>query len=440
MTVFIILTLAGSDTGPFDLYSNTDGFATAFATDITKDQLLLGFSSTTVPDETTVIRVISKGDCINSLDIIIEGDACFKFSPFGTYYFTDFIYVGDGAYLYGNFGEYQNGTLVDIVNAGGIIKLNNDLTVDKSFDTAIGFNQVLFDGSYIREDNLGRIIVTGTFTSYKGASYNRIIRLLPNGDADLTFNIGTGFNNFTQAIVFDSNNSIIVGGIFSSYNGNSAPRIIKLLENGAIDTSFVIGTGFNNTVTDILMNPDDSIFVLGYFSTWKGVGVSPGITKLLANGDIDVSFDGGTGFSPYLPSNPNNFLQIPGETSFYVAGYFTSYNGQPHNRVIKLNADGTVDNSFDAGTGFNNIVALSKIVCNDKLFLTGSFTEYNGIASYYSIILNSDGSVFFPFSFDSYYQPFILGNKIYGSIEGDCIFLIDQFECTTTSTTTTIIP
>lgn len=71
MTVLITLTTAGADSGPFDLYSNLDGFTSAFETGVSKAALLAGYSSALVPDYTTVIRVLSTGDCTNYIDIVL---------------------------------------------------------------------------------------------------------------------------------------------------------------------------------------------------------------------------------------------------------------------------------------------------------------------------------------------------------------------------------
>ena len=72
MTVLITLTTAGTDSGPFNLYSNTDGFVSAFETGVSKSALLAGYSSVLVPDYTTVIRVLSTGDCTNYIDIVLD--------------------------------------------------------------------------------------------------------------------------------------------------------------------------------------------------------------------------------------------------------------------------------------------------------------------------------------------------------------------------------
>lgn len=72
MTVFITLTSAGLDSGPFDLYSDYDGFLSAFESGISRASLVAGYASSLVPDTTSIIRVKSNGDfCKNQVDIVV---------------------------------------------------------------------------------------------------------------------------------------------------------------------------------------------------------------------------------------------------------------------------------------------------------------------------------------------------------------------------------
>jgi hypothetical protein len=71
ISVIITLTTAGTNTGPFDLYSSTDGYSTAFETDVPKSSLVAGYSTSNVPDGTAFVRVKSKGTCINFINIAV---------------------------------------------------------------------------------------------------------------------------------------------------------------------------------------------------------------------------------------------------------------------------------------------------------------------------------------------------------------------------------
>jgi len=75
MNVFLQLTSAGTNTGPFSLYSDVDGYTVPFQTNISRNQLLLGFMSTLVPTSTTIVRIQSTGDCVQYVDINVEPKA-----------------------------------------------------------------------------------------------------------------------------------------------------------------------------------------------------------------------------------------------------------------------------------------------------------------------------------------------------------------------------
>ena len=77
MTVFITLTTAGTDSGPFNLYSDLDGFVTPFEVGVSKMDLQAGYSSILVPDFTSVVRVKSTAQyCINYVDITLSEPPC----------------------------------------------------------------------------------------------------------------------------------------------------------------------------------------------------------------------------------------------------------------------------------------------------------------------------------------------------------------------------
>jgi len=74
MNVVIKFTTLGADTGPlFDLFSDATvpPFCCAFASNVTKTQLLAGYSTDAVPAGTNYIRVVSKGVCTTSVDLLV---------------------------------------------------------------------------------------------------------------------------------------------------------------------------------------------------------------------------------------------------------------------------------------------------------------------------------------------------------------------------------
>ena len=71
--VLITLTDLGGLVGPFDLYSNVDGYTTPFETNIPVSAFTYGgYYTTSLPYGTTIIKVKSDGDCINFIDLSIS--------------------------------------------------------------------------------------------------------------------------------------------------------------------------------------------------------------------------------------------------------------------------------------------------------------------------------------------------------------------------------
>jgi hypothetical protein len=61
----------GVDTGPFNLYSNTDGYVNAFAASVSRNALLSGYLATDVPVNTTTVKVQSTGNCTTSINLTV---------------------------------------------------------------------------------------------------------------------------------------------------------------------------------------------------------------------------------------------------------------------------------------------------------------------------------------------------------------------------------
>jgi uncharacterized delta-60 repeat protein len=311
-------------------------------------------------------------------------------------------------YYYGFFTTFNGETV------NHIVAVNPDGTLDDTFVTGTGFNSTPFVGTKIAIQSDGKIIFTGQFTSYNGTPANRIIRLNTDGSIDASFVYGTGFNNFTLNAVLDNNDKIYVTGIFSSYNGNTGRnRIIRLNQDGSIDSGFDAGTGFNNTVTDLVVDVNNDIYVVGYFSSWKGVTGNNRIIKILENGDKDTSFNTGTGFN----SGTNQVIKVylTSDNKVFVIGWFTLYNGTTIDKMVKLNLDGSIDTSFQSqGTGFNGTNLNYFFEYQGNYILSGDFTSYNGVPSNGTIILDTSGEIVRTFPFNTSIREVTSGGDVIG--------------------------
>jgi uncharacterized delta-60 repeat protein len=76
-----------------------------------------------------------------------------------------------------------------------------------------------------------------------------------------------------------------------------------------------------------------------------------------------------------------------------IAGYFSSFNGTNRNRVARLNSDGSVDATFDPGSGANSFVEAAAVQPDGKVLVGGWFTSFNGTPRNNIARLNTDGSL-----------------------------------------------
>jgi uncharacterized delta-60 repeat protein len=292
------------------------------------------------------------------------------------------VQTNDGKLLFGGLFTSYSGQPFN-----GIVRTEVDGSIDDTFEIGTGFDNDVYTMA-VQTD--GKILVGGLFESYNGTPAGKIIRLNNDGSVDNTFGIGTGFNFSVFAITIQSDDKILVGGIFTEYDGQEQRKIIRLNVDGTIDNTFTNNTGMNNIVYNIYTTNDDKILVLGTFTLYSGITFN-NIVRLNSNGTIDDTFNIGTGF------NSETFSAvIEDDGKILVTGSFTNYNGSPRRQVARLNNDGSIDNTFNPGSGFASISGLTSVDTvakyNDKYFLAGEFNSYSGISANGLIRLNYDGT------------------------------------------------
>jgi uncharacterized delta-60 repeat protein len=274
-----------------------------------------------------------------------------------------------------------------------IVRINSDASVDETFNIGTGFDDAVYE---VEPQNDNKILVGGFFDSYNGVSFGKIVRLNGDGSIDNTFSAGTGFNNVIFAIKVQSDGKILVGGGYTQYNGDSHSRLIRLNSDGSVDNTFNVGTGLNGNVNDIILQNDGKIIILGGFTSVDGNSHNR-IVRLNDDGSIDNTFNSGTGF------NGITYSGLIDEGQILVVGAFFEYSGQTNRQIVKLNSDGSIDNTFVSGAGFTRFSGLSFsstiIKYTDKYFVIGDFDDYNGGTANGLIQLNQDGSINVSFNY-----------------------------------------
>lgn len=267
-----------------------------------------------------------------------------------------------------------------------IARLNSDGTNDYSFNPGTGANEHI--NAVVRQPD-GKLIIAGDFTKYNGVTVNHICRIMPDGALDPTFSVGTGFtvSGTVYSLYLQADGMILVGGIFATYNGTPANNIIRLNIDGTVDLSFAYGTGFNNTIYSIDVQPDSKIIVGGNFTAYNGDATAIRVIRLFNDGARDITFTTQYGANGIVTAA----YYTPGG-KIVMAGFFTMYDSVVSNRLVRLNANGMRDNSFNVGSGFNNNVNEIAIQQDGKVLATGGFTSYNGVSSTRIARVNTDGT------------------------------------------------
>ena len=248
-----------------------------------------------------------------------------------------------------------------------LCRLQTDGSKDIGFNLGTSFNGKIY-ASVIQPD--GKIIVAGAFTTCNGIPVGRLVRLNTDGSRDTTFDTSIAASSGTiYGLALQIDGKVLVVGSFTKFNGITVNRIARILPNGDLDSSFVTGTGTTSTIDDVAIAPDGKIVLSGSFSSFNGNTNYSKLVQLHSDGSIDTTFSIGAGFDDAIEA-----IAVQSDGKILVGGSFLNYNGMPQNRIVRLNANGTVDTSFLSGSGFNNGALHAIHSTSSGILVGGSFS------------------------------------------------------------------
>jgi uncharacterized delta-60 repeat protein len=282
----------------------------------------------------------------------------------GEDYAQSLVLQPDGRILLAGFSF--NGTDNDF----SLVRFNADGTLDASFGTAgkvivpiVGEDQ----GNAVTLQADGKIVIAG---QGQGANADfRVVRLNGDGSPDSSFgNQGTALlpvgasDDGSYGLVVLPDGKLVLSGYSVAANGDFS--MIRLNANGSVDASFgTLGSalfdvgGSSDSGRGVIALPDGHLLMVG--NSLNGGAYEFSVIRTDANGTLDTSFGNqgkvlmavGTGyaFSNTLLVQPD--AGAPQGYRLIVAGHVQ--NGATVDfGVLRLNADGSVDNSFGvAGNG-----------------------------------------------------------------------------------------
>ena len=276
-------------------------------------------------------------------------------------------------------------------NSKKIVRLGSDGSLDNSFNTPTNLASVA-DWTL---DTGNRILVTGTITG-EGA---KPVRLNTDGSRDTTFNVTFGTTTTTTPVNIDlttvqADGKILIIGNFTHINGVPRRNFARLNPDGSLDTTFNPGNGFTGSVYQLILQPDGKILAVGSFVLYNNTA-RKGVVRINTNGSLDTTF---------TPTIDPFFLSVVGiqaDGKILVGGWFTQPTGGQQIKLIRLNADGSLDNSFNLIFTDFNIASISSLLiqADGKIMIGGAFSAINNITRHRMARLNPDGNI--DFSFDA---------------------------------------
>lgn len=288
----------------------------------------------------------------------------------------------------------------------GIARLNADGTVDTSFNvggTGIDSNSRIISCA-VQSD--GKILLGGGFIfSYNGATTRNMIRLNSDGTLDTSFVYPYTFNpnrfGSIHKIVLQPDGKILVTGnnsmsVDAFGNAIGQPHIFRLNSDGSLDTTFTTtflesyfrDTNFCSTcinpIQNMVLQPDGKIIIVGVFVNFHDVRRKNNIVRLNSDGTLDTTFQ--TNKASTTSNRVIKDAVIEPSGKIIIGGEFTIYNGATANKLIRLNANGTVDATFSPGDGptygnyLGTVYNLNR-QADGKVIVSGSFSHYNNISA-----------------------------------------------------------
>ncbi len=331
--------------------------------------------------------------------------------------------------LTGSFLNFDNKGSVNVPIAG-IAQINSQGV----YATSLNFGKGALGSIYsVHRLNSGKFIVSGAFVSFnstrsKRLNINGITTLNSDGTldsamidvinptpTDIRKNRDTvpSFNGGVAGLIrksFVFNDRIYAVGRFEAYvrafydrstydtkvyDVTRVKQMVCMKMDGAMDSTFHFDpvtkqspAAGNGEIADAIQQADGKLILVGAFSTFNGVAANR-IVRINLDGSVDPTFKAGAGADNNITSITYNAIT----NKILVAGSFTTYGGSTSRGVAMLNADGSIDNSFNFGAIASGVATHAAQLNNGKVIVSGNFKTYNNIIRQGFMVLNPDASL-----------------------------------------------
>lgn len=219
----------------------------------------------------------------------------------------------------------------------------------------------------------GKTIIAGNFNTVNGASIKGLARLNLNGSVDTGFSASTRQDDYPLCVAIQADGQILIGGSFTNVSGISKSYLARLNPDGTLESTatFNTGTGPNGGVRSIAVQPDGKILLSGGFTKINGKAHNR-LARLNADGSVDAGFNATANETPY-----NIAIQPDGK--ILLSGPFTTVNSASRKGIARLNPNGTLESAatFNPGTGSDGEIHSVALQPDRKILIAGRFTTFN---------------------------------------------------------------
>jgi len=258
----------------------------------------------------------------------------------------------------------------------------------------------------------GKMLVGGRSNAFSGSFDFIVARYHENGQADLSFGdqgkIVLDFGSTQENVEFIHclpENKILIGG-YSNLSPNTRSYVVRLFEDGRIDSSFanqgVLSFKYGRSTGILNMDlQDDGKYVFGCIGVIDTLDVDFLVTRFHPDGTIDTSFNhtGWTYFDFMTRENIPFDMFVQKDHKIFLSGCSGVYP-KANFAFVRYHEDGSLDSSFGTNgstqTDFagNQDVAYSSILQDDGSFYV-SGTVRDSISNYDFALAkyNPDGSL-----------------------------------------------
>ena len=297
-----------------------------------------------------------------------------SFSPFSNV-FSVTIQPADGKIVVGGVFSVE----YDSKTYDNIVRLNTDGSVDDTFNS--GFTSLFLGGiNQVIAVSNGIIVYGDNNNEYNGVTVKTVTKLNTDGTLNTEFN--DNFVTLSLSFDFDDTADIEVlsnGKILIPYSVDFDAYILKINTNGTEDETWTTNLVFTNAdITSFHEDANNNIFCAGEGAASDGVNNYYNVVKLNSDGTVDDTFI----YPENLESDPKVIYSIETQPDgkVLIGGWFYFHGSQYRRYIQRLNSDGSLDETFSSPYSFDGVVLDIKYLGQNEIWVAGIFSKpYKGI-------------------------------------------------------------